>query len=362
MSPVARKPVLVAPLDWGLGHAARCMPVIDRLLDRGYPVHLAGNGASLELLTDRYPALPVHELPGYQIHYPVDKNASVQILLQSPRMFRTIRQEQVQTEKIVMAHGIGTILSDNRYGVHSKPCRSIILCHQVAIQSPGGFGWTQPFFRAAHFQMMRPFNELWIPDLPGEPNLAGKLAHGFSIPLPHRYIGHLSRFNDLQRTASVHSETYRVVALLSGNEPQRTHFEKLLTAQLQQLQEPCLLIQGVTSEKRQGQAGNVRTISFLQAAELLPYLRAADVIICRSGYSTLMDMASLGKKTLLIPTPGQTEQEYLAAELQQKGIAAMMAQEKLNIKTGLANAAASRGLHALSAQDHLLEDALDTLA
>lgn len=355
------KPVLVAPLDWGLGHAARCIPIIERLLNRGHTVHLAGSDASLRLLTDKYPDLPAHELPGYQIHYPVDKNASVQILLQTPRMFRTIRREQEMTESIVSQHGIGIILSDNRYGIRSRHCRNILLCHQLALQAPAGFGWTNAFFLKGHFRMMRPFDELWIPDMPGNVNLAGKLAHGFSIPMPHRFIGPLSRFAASKPVALPAPGQYRIVVLLSGNEPQRTHFENRLTEQLLALNEPVLLIQGMTDAKRRQHLGKLDIVSFLQADELFPYLQAAEVVICRSGYSTLMDMAALGKRTLLVPTPGQTEQEYLADELQQKGMAVMQAQDKLDLAAGLEAARSCRGLHALTDNESLLEAALDTL-
>jgi UDP:flavonoid glycosyltransferase YjiC (YdhE family) len=354
------KKVLIAPLDWGLGHAARCMPVIDQLLSNGHAVHLAGNGASLLFLKDKYPQLPAHELPGYNIRYPVGKNASVQILLQSPRMFRTIQQEHRFVEKIVADHHIDSIISDNRYGVWNKKCKNVIICHQVAIQSPDGFAWLNPLFLRAHFRMMKNFDVLWIPDEPGDINLSGKLSHGFRIPMPHIYIGTLSRFAGLKKqTAAATGKKYRIVALLSGNEPQRTFFERQLIPELKKQDDTCLLIQGVTEKKSWQTDGNLDIATFLQANEMISILQEAETIICRSGYSTLMDLAALGKKAILVPTPGQTEQEYLANELDRKQIAVRADQHSFDLDRALKSLESIKGFSLLESDRTVLQQAME---
>ncbi len=358
MNVLANKTILIAPLDWGLGHATRCMPLIDHFLENGAKIILGGNGFSLNLLKDKYPVLPFYELPGYNIQYPVGKNAAIQTLLQAPHILKTIKEEQAAIEKIVSENHVDIILSDNRWGAWSKRSKNIFLCHQVAVQAPPPFGWTNRLLLRYHFGLIKKFDALWIPDDPGEKNLSGKLSHGFSIPIPHSYIGIQSRFSKFI-TAADRGKTHNIVALLSGAEPQRTFFEGQLTAQLQNVNEDCLLIQGVTDKKEMRSQDRLDIISYMQAEELLPVLQQANSIVCRAGYSTLMDLAVLGKKAILVPTPGQTEQEYLAGELSKKGMAVSVKQENFDLTVAIEKLKTINGFNAFRTNTELFQQAIE---
>ena len=183
------KTILIAPLDWGLGHATRCMPLIDLLLKHGNKIIIAGNGDSFYLLKNQYPTLLFYELPGYNISYSIGKNASFHALMQTPKILKTIREEQKAIADIATKECIDLIISDNRYGVRHPHIKSIIICHQIALQAPKNFRWTNSFFLALHLKQLRQFDTLWIPDEEGDHNLSGILSHAIDFKMPTSYIG-----------------------------------------------------------------------------------------------------------------------------------------------------------------------------
>lgn len=329
--------ILVAFLDWGLGHATRCMPIVEALLDKGKTVVLAGNGKSLQLMQQQFPDLKSYELPDYNIQYNGSKNAAWQILFQARKIFKAIESEHKILEQIVKNEAIKTIISDNRYGIYNKHCKNIFLTHQIAIQAPKPYQFVEPFLLNRIQKLISKFDELWIPDIENDnENLTGKLAHQIQFKLPTNYIGILSRFQNIKNQPNIKSNNYKIVAVISGVEPSRTQFEEQLLAELKQLNEACLLVAGkVESEQKTTQHNLVTRINFLQSEELRNYLQQAEIIICRSGYSTIMDLVALEKKVILIPTPGQTEQEYLAERLTKQNVAVAQKQSSLNLQVAL---------------------------
>ena len=314
------KNVLIAPLDWGLGHATRCIPIINILLEHGAGITIAGNGGSLQLLKEQYPSLKFYELPGYNITYPSGKNAAVQSLFQAPKILRTIKEENKIIKAIVQKENINLIISDNRYGVRSNSIKNIFMGHQIAIQAPKPLSFINPLLLKLHLQQIHKFDILWIPDNAGEENLSGMLSHDISFDMPYQYIGIQSRFVDFKKTTSVIDElNFSILVMLSGPEPQRTDLELILRAQLKDIQEEVLIVQGKTEISTTNKEGNITTISYLNTNDAYTALTKAKKIICRSGYSSIMDLAILGKKAVLIPANGQTEQEYLAETLSKKG-------------------------------------------
>ena len=330
------KKILIAPLDWGLGHSTRCMPLIDLLLKKGHSVIIAGNGDSFFLLKDQYPFLKFYELPGYNISYPGGKNAAVQSLLQSPKIFRTIKKENIAIADIVTNENIDLIISDNRYGVHHDKVKSIFICHHIAIMAPDNMRIMNPVFLKLHLQQINKFDALWIPDEEGNDNLSGKLSHLIDFKKPHTYIGIQSRFsNFIKAPATVDEIDFSILAVLSGPEPQRTFLEIELKNKLANIKQKTLLIKGKTENYTKTEEGNITIVSYLNTNDLFSALQKASSIICRSGYSTIMDLAVLGKKAIFIPTEGQTEQEYLSKMLSEKGYAIECNQNNLVLEDAL---------------------------
>lgn len=300
-----RKTILVAPLHWGLGHATRCIPIIHALLASNYNVLLASDGAALWLLQKEFPQLESIELASYNITYAKNgKNFKWSLFLKLPQIQQTIASEKKQIKKLVAAGKIDGIISDNRFGVRSKKVPSVFITHQLNVLT----GNTTLLSSTMHQKIIHKFNQCWVPDLEGEENLSGRLGHVKNKSLNTKYIGPLSRMKKQNLPV-----VYDVLALLSGPEPQRTMLEEKLLEEFIDTDLKVLLVQGLVEvEKTTKKIHNITVINFLQSSDLEIAISESEVIVCRSGYTTIMDLVALEKKAFFIPTPGQYEQEYLA--------------------------------------------------
>jgi uncharacterized protein (TIGR00661 family) len=327
-----QKKILIAPLNWGLGHATRCMPIINELLAQGADVQLASDGVALDLLKKEYPQLPCHELPSYDIRYPFDSMV-LSMAAQSPKILRGCVKEHIWLKKFIQNNKIDIVISDNRFGFFNKNVKSIFMTHQLNIQAP--FRRLVDFINAF---FIKKFDERWIPDFEGEPNIAGSLSHGgLAKSLTVNYLGSLSRMKKLEV-----EKKYKAIFVLSGPEPQRTIFEKKIIEQLSQLKiekqttPQYIVIKGQPNSTQSIQEyENIEIHNYMKANDLNIKILESEVLVARSGYSTIMDLVNLGSTAVLVPTPGQTEQEYLANNLMQKGIFYTQKQAELNIVEAL---------------------------
>ncbi len=317
--------VLVAVLNWGLGHATRSIPVIGELLNQNCEVMLASDGPALDLLRQEFPGLRAVELPPYNIRYAATAHAFPFVLAaQAPRLLRTIAEERKYTARLVKQENIKLIISDNRYGVSHPSVHSLWLGHQLHLLMPHGWRWLSPMINFLHSRYLNPFHSFWVPDLPGSV-LSGVMSKaGF----PVRYVGLLSRFN-IQVPPP--EKPYQVVAVLSGPEPQRSILENALRRQLEQNRLHTLLVRGSGNSSHIVASKGFDVVDFLPARRLNAYMLHAGLIVARSGYSTIMDLCRLNRKALLIPTPGQPEQEYLASKLAGTGCVMVQHQNRLNL-------------------------------
>lgn len=342
------KRVLVTPLDWGLGHATRCIPVIRELQSLHCEVVVAGSGASLELLKLEFPGLKCISIPGYHPQYASGKGMVRKIAFQLPRFMRVIAAEHKAIAALIKKEGIDLLISDNRYGCWSSDIPSVFITHQSNILMPKRFGWLQYFVRPLNEWMMARFDACWIPDLPGDHSLAGDLiAFGQLKSIKTEFIGCLSRFTPKKAV----EKKYDVVAVFSGPEPQRTILENIIVPQLKTSSLNFLAVRGLPDSIVP--QSDKRIVNFLRARELQECVEAANLIIARSGYSTVMDMNALGKKAVFIPTPGQTEQEYLAKRLKEKNIAFCMDQNSFDLDTAILQSKNFSGFRSLPENSYL---------
>ncbi len=320
-----KKTILVAPLNWGLGHATRCIPIINALLDNNYKPLLASDGAALALLRKEFPELETIELPSYNITY--SKSASGfkwKLLLDSPKMLKAIKAEKKLVKKLVANQQIQGIISDNRLGVRNKHIPSAFITHQLSVLT-GSTTWLST---QLHLDFIRKFDVCWVPDLAGSANLSGKLGHPEQLPLGVSYMGPLSRMNKLHL-----GKRYDILVLLSGPEPQRTYLEEKLMKELHGTDKKVLFVLGKVEEKQHCyNKDNFRIYNFMGTKALEKAINESELIISRSGYTTIMDLAVLEKKAFFIPTPGQYEQEYLAKRLDENGVVPFCNQEDFTVK------------------------------
>ena len=350
--------VLVAPLDWGLGHATRCVPIIERLLAEGYEVVIAADGYPLKFLRREFPHLDWVKFEGLKVRYADGQSQVGAMLRQLPRFLRDIWREHQRLKEIVKMYDVEMVVSDNRFGLWCKGVRSVYMTHQLMVKMPRGLEWMEWGVWRFHRWFIKHYDECWVPDIEGEGNLSGDLSHKYPLLENTKFIGVLSRFSRekvvwedvrVEAEALDLQQRYDVVAVLSGPEPHRSNLEQEIadnrlqitddsqqsTVNSQQTltpseqssrppktggqykivnsQQSLLIVQGLPeddlrlAEHRDG----VDYIPHLPTGLLQWYMQEAKEIVCRSGYSSIMDLYTIGRKAHLIPTPGQTEQEYL---------------------------------------------------
>ncbi|MFN8288792.1 MAG: glycosyltransferase [Chitinophagaceae bacterium] len=330
----AGKPrILVAPLDWGLGHTTRCIPVIRELIHQGADVIVAGEDVQLQLLTAEFPGILFIPLQGYHIRYSrTGGGLPWKMIRQGPRIQRAIRYEHQWLKQAVKEHKIDAVVSDNRFGLYHKDIPCIFITHQLAIKSPWG-RWTEKILQQRNYRYINRFTECWVPDQEGAGSLAGKLSHPLRKPMvPVKYTGWLSRFS---KTGTAEIEDHLLI-ILSGPEPQRSLLENRIIEDISRYNGTAVVVRGLPGAGRIIPSTDmIRFHNHLPAAELNTEMQKAGYVISRSGYSTVMDAATLGKKCIFIPTPGQTEQQYLGQYLMKMERALCVPQEKFSLQAAL---------------------------
>lgn len=327
--------VLFAPLDWGLGHATRCIPLIRFFLEKGCTIWIAAEGRTEQLLRQEFPDLSFIPLKGYRIRYAGSKAGLVfKMMGQIPRILHTIRYENQWLRETASRLRLDAVVSDNRFGLYHRSIPCIYITHQLSIQAPGG-PVIESFLRRIHYHYINRFRSCWVPDAQNTPNLSGKLGHPTGLPaVPIHYLGPLSRF--VPCAIPLDNE---LLILLSGPEPQRTLFEDRLLHQLSTFDKKVIFVRGLPGETIQLPGFNqVRIFNHLPADALNEVICRSHWVISRTGYTTVMDLVRLQKKSILVPTPGQTEQEYLGKYLRAEGLSCTLSQASFSLDGALEEA------------------------
>jgi len=320
-----KKNVLVAPLNWGLGHATRCIPIIRALEKNGFFPILASDGVALKMLQKEFPHLLTLELPSYNIEYAKKgEDFKWKLIKNSPKMIAAIFEEKKIVKQWVIDFKLHGIISDNRLGIYSKKVPSVFITHQLNVLS-GNTTWISSKLQQ---YFIKKFKECWVPDFKQTPNLTGKLGHLKNTNLNLNYIGPLSRLEKKDLPIK-----YDLMVLLSGPEPQRTLLEQKLKSEVRLFQGNVVFIKGIMEEKQKiEEIENCTYYNFMTSAELEKTFNESEKILCRSGYTTVMDLAKLEKKAFFIPTPGQFEQEYLARKYKRNGLVPFASQDDFRIE------------------------------
>lgn len=308
-----KKIILFAVLDWGLGHATRSMPIINLLISRKIDVVLGACGPSLELLKKSFPQLDYVTLPSWTFAYPRQaRRMPLNILLRIPAFWKARRKEQQILHSLISRKKIDGVISDNRYGLFSSeiPCR--IICHQTNIIVPKSIRFASSLLNRFHHYLLNQFEEVWIPDTE-ESIFAGNLSQAHPRLKKIRYIGGLTRFDASTHSQEGKARQYAVGFILSGPEPQRSILEDIILEQCREIEIPILLVRGLPGEIAKLNAPQwIESHNHLDRAVLQQKIQACQTIVSRSGYSTIMDLSVFSTPRVFIPTPGQSEQEYLA--------------------------------------------------
>ena len=307
-----RGKVLICPLNWGLGHATRCVPIIQKLMTEGHEVTVVADGYPLQFLRQEFPTLRFIEFPSYSVYYASGTSQVGAMLFNSPSIVRGIINEHRWLINLLKTEHFDQVISDNRFGMWNKRVHSIYITHQLMIKMPQELKFLEPLAHFIHKMFINRYDECWIPDTKENGGLSGDLAHEYPLPRNAKFIGTLSRFEGMGNTTP--TTDYEVVAIVSGIEPQRTLFEEHLIQKYKNRAKRILIVSGQPQQKQTKiQTDNITLVPHLSTQELAAAFLGAKKIISRSGYSTIMDLEALKclQKAEFIPTPGQTEQEYL---------------------------------------------------
>jgi hypothetical protein len=324
------KNILISPLDWGLGHAARIIPVAKYFIDNSHVVTVAAGDQLRSFLESELPGTRFIRLEGFRPSYSAILPQYLVLLLQVPVLLWKSVREHFIVKKIISDYKIDIIISDNRFGLWHKNIRSVYITHMPRIPFPYPFRFLEFIGIAMHRLVMSRYSLCLIPDLPGEVNLTGRLSHGLKLLPNTRFAGFLSRFRLLQgNPAGEMSIAEQAVVILSGPEPQRSILSGRLNDHLHRSGIPAIFLHGRPGKPAAGRTDNISHFAHLPSDDIKNLLLTSRYIICRSGYTTIMELASLQKTAVIIPTPGQTEQEYLAGYLSERNYFTGISQDKI---------------------------------
>jgi uncharacterized protein (TIGR00661 family) len=340
---------LICPLDWGLGHATRCVPVIKGFIDSGANVIIAADNRPLSFLKKEFPLLQFIKFPGYDIRYPEKGSMILKMLFSFPRILSRIKRERKYLQKIIDEHKIDVVVSDNRYGLQNKKVKCIFITHQLTVKCPAWLKIFEHIIFLINKYFIKKFDECWIPD-------SGELSAKYDRFKNIHFIGIMSRFQNDQ----IHSSEilkYDVLCILSGPEPQRTVFEKIILEQLKEIKDlKTLIVRGITENESTSEISeNIQMVSHLGTHKLAKAIVEAKVVVCRPGYSSIMDIVTLGGKVIFVPTPGQTEQEYLGKYYEERKLFYSASQKKFDLLTSIERSISYSGLKIESNQEILKE-------
>jgi UDP-N-acetylglucosamine transferase subunit ALG13 len=331
---VSEKPlVILSPLDWGLGHTTRCIPILRELTNLPCQILIACNSQQKAILEPEFPGIIYRIIPGYNLRYGKNRwRTRWRIIFQIPKILISINRENRWLKNILRELPVTAVISDNRFGLYNKKILTVFITHQLAIKT--GLGtWTDRFIKWLNYRAINRFSECWLPDYKGAPALAGELSNPSVLPaIPVRYLGALSRFTPCQQPVA----PGHLLFILSGPEPQRSLFEHTIRAEIEAYKGRVTVILGCPGNETPVTTNGLHTIyQHVDVTTLNELACSAEVIISRSGYTTVMDVLKLGKKSILVPTPGQTEQEYLADYLYRKRLAFTVSQDAFSLPAAL---------------------------
>ncbi len=398
------KKVLICPLDWGLGHASRCVPIIYELLNQKFKVIIAADNLPLEFLKKEFQDVEFVKFPSfYKISYSKKVPFSIKLFFQIPKIILGIYKENIFLKKIINKLNIDIVISDNRFGLFNKNIFTIFITHQILIKMPFYLKFLEFPIYFLNKYIIEKYNLLWIPDNEKSPFFSGDLSHKNKLPKNAKFIGILSRFSINKKNADIFKKKFfiknadifkkkffvkkshifkkfffskksryfqkkfffqknadifkkkfsvkniqffekifferskfkKILIILSGIEPQRTLLENILVENFKHSADKIRLIRGKPNEKKFFKKNNILFFSHLKSDKMKKMIKSSHLIICRSGYSSVMDLLILKKKAILIPTPGQTEQEYLSDFLKSKKLFYSVSQNNFNFEKDL---------------------------
>jgi uncharacterized protein (TIGR00661 family) len=318
-----KKKVFIAPLNWGLGHATRDLPLIKELINKNFEVFVGANGRSLELLKREVPECRFIDFPDYPIKYPRTRFFVTRFMsVIFPQMLTAMFREGRALRDLQKKYKFDFIISDNRF--------RYLISHQLRYKLPfpiNKMEWLPEYFNSVFFNR---YDKIIVPDTGKENNFTGELAHRMRF-IPEEKLIYSGILTDLSKPSIQKESDIDFLIIVSGPEPQRTKLELLIMQQIHALEGNVIAALGKPESNYKITKGNATIYSFLNRERIADCMSRAKFIIGRPGYTSVMEMVELGKKALFIPTPGQVEQVYLAQHYMAQGWCYCVQQSRLDL-------------------------------
>ncbi|MEY5042418.1 MAG: hypothetical protein RLZZ414_1982 [Bacteroidota bacterium] len=316
--------ILFTVLNWGLGHATRSIPLINKLLQNNNVVYIASDGEALTLLQNHFPQLHLFNLPSYNITYSKSTFQNFKLIVQVPKILKTIKKEHQITQTLCSEYNFDFIFSDNRYGTYHSQIKSVFICHQLSLQVP----FAKSLMQKIHSLRINKFANCWIP-CDEHNNLIPQLTNNPYIKIPKKFIGYLSRWEG-KKFDKQSVKKFIACAVISGPEPQRSIFEqKCIQLFSKYPQYNFAVVGGVFKTGEVKIFDNIMYFKYLNNIDLWNLINQSNQVISRSGYTSVMDYLITDTPVIYIPTPGQSEQEYIANQLKIIQLSKVINQEKV---------------------------------
>ncbi len=301
---ISNERILLSPLNWGLGHVTRTIPIIEQFITQNNEVFIACSATQKRIYKDYFTNIEFIDFPEYPLKFKVNGNWTTDILFQLPSLLKFISHEKDLVAQLIVKYDISLIISDQRFGFYSEKIKSVCISHQTNLLVPK---WNvfAPYWNA---KLLYKFNELWIPDFKDN-SLAGNLSQ--SNHPNHIYIGPISRFSGFQ-CQEQNTIKREYLAIITGPYPyDKLFFEQVVTFLSKQDKKSTIICSKNFIQKTEI-PNHICVIEKPNESTFIKLLQTSKTIISRSGYSTLMDLYFTGHSAVFIPTPGQFEQKYLA--------------------------------------------------
>lgn len=344
--PMTPKKIIISPMNWGFGHAGRMIPLALELRKKGHEILFCADRYVIPMLRRELPGISIIETDGLRIRYFRKIPLWISVLLHLPHIIAVSVMEHRELKRLVAKHNPDIIISDNRFGFWHKHIFSVYVTHMIRIPFPYAFRFMEPLGVWLHRKVIERFDLCLIPDFPGDLNLSGRLSHGVRLPRNIVWCGPLSRFNTAAGTGQFINAPATVSAastpvftapdpycclILSGPEPQRSILKEMITAAATGMH--LVILEGKGEHNTIVRSENFTVVSNPYTALMKAIITGSSAVISRSGYTSLMELVSLNKGAVIIPTPGQPEQEYLGEYFDKKwGFVTVNQDEILRIK------------------------------
>jgi Glycosyltransferase family 28 C-terminal domain len=292
-------------------------------------VMVAGNQLQIDYLQQEVTNVTYILLKGYDVKYAKTKLGLIfRLIVQVPKLFSIIFHEHYWLQIIIKTRKIDGVISDNRYGLFTKIVPCIFITHQLCIQVPMG----KSIVHRMNQYFINQYNSCWVPDVDGENNMSGDLSNANDY-INTKKIGILSRFSGVIISNNKIAKN-TILCILSGPEPQRSMLLEMLEKQIKSTNYTLTIVGDDNADNRKPNP-QIYYHNIADTHKLQTYIQSHQYIITRSGYSSLMDLHCLGRNAIIIPTPGQTEQEYLAEYLMKKKWHYALTQNKFDLQNSI---------------------------